>query len=497
MTCEIQSFIDRTVYKDVDLFSLARIRNLTLASLGFVSRAAAQIVNLVVALFASHFISPAEFGQFAIALAIAMFMHTMSYSGVYDQLIRERDDELDKDTAFWLMLGYSVAGAGMFIALAVPLESAFKSPGLARIIFWMMAIQPLAGISAWTQALMLREHKTDLYYALNILVYGITLVAAIVALFLLRNLDALIVYRWVSVGSMAILFWAVRPILPRSRFDMHVARRIFGASGALYGSRALNFVYSYGADFILGFLFTPAATGIYRFAVRIGNGVADVVNQPLRTFAWLTLAHKWREQQPMEKQVRQFMSMSAVLLSAAIGSVVGIANIGIGLLLKPEWQAVIPVLYGVAAARILGVTDLIVEPVLGTRGKSVLLLRYRSIATAALLTTAAAVAVGGAAAVAWGQAGVTLAFGLIGVHLIARELGTSRLRLAMAGFAPLGFGFAVLAVTLFANMVAPHLLASNWGRVSLSAGTAAAATCGALILAWRFRLVNVSLLRGR
>lgn len=478
------------------VISRNQLRTLSAASLGFLSRGASQAVNLIVSVVASRFILPAQYGIFAIAIAIAIFLHTMTYSGVYDQIIREQDEDLDTDTGFWLLVAYSSVGTLAFMALAPVLAGFFQTPELESVLLAMLAVQPLAAISAWTQAQMLREGKTKRYYGVTCLSYAVTLVATLAALIVFRDLRAMIAFRWVSVCATALFSWIALPRLPALRFDRRGARRMLAESWGLYGSRALNFVYAYGADFLLAALLSPAAAGLYRFAARIGNGIADIINQPMRTFAWVTLSAHHRKGLALEATVHRFLAMQTSFLAIAMGFIAGILPLAVKTLLPTSWGGVVPVFYGVALARVFAVVDAMLDPVLGVTANAASLFRFRSVASAFLLAVSAAGALLGPAEVAWSQALAGSATALAGVLVLARALRVKARSYLGATLMPVALGAGVsIATALVAN--APL---GTWNeplvRFALAVTGGGVIAGIAVLTAWQLRLITLSLLRG-
>ena len=235
------------------------IRHGSSAIIAFLARSLQQVGTLVVTLLAARFLMPAEYGVYTIAVVFITFIQTMTYTGFFQYVVTAKGDEVTiLDTTFWLITGLSTLASAVLALCAPAIARMYDAPDLFSVLWWLALIQPLAATTAWYSAVLMRYGKMRMNFLIMIAQNLIALVGGVVLLVLWKSVFALVAFRYLRVLSGALLYSVFSRTIPTFRFDRDMARHATHFSGGLYGTRFLSFLTMYGADLILGVMFSTA-----------------------------------------------------------------------------------------------------------------------------------------------------------------------------------------------------------------------------------------------
>lgn len=452
------------------------------AASGFAARALSHLSTLVLMLCAARFLSPADFGAYTLGSLAAALTMLLLYSGVYEQLLRTESLERHAGAGFSVLLGLGVALAAAHWALAEPLARLFRSPPLAEILR-AFAVLPLIGcVSAWREALYLRDAAhLPRYYAILVVRDGSALAVGLALLWLGWGLHALVAARvWVSLAGMA-LWQAVVPRAPRLDLRRAPLREVVRYGSGVAGSRGLGFAASYGVDLVVGLALNPAALGIYRMSSRLVAGATDIVGQPLSKLGWVRLSAAARAagEGAVVPAWLRLQRLTLLVAWPALAYLALAAPEIVALLMGPQWAAAAATSTLLAAGAMLRIAALQLEPLLAVHDRSGLLFATRAATTGIGIGLALVALRGGTTAVAVSQvaaAGVALA--VTGVAAV-RALGLCPRAIARGLLRP-----AACLATLVVLGLALRWASAQWWRLSdLAMAAAQAALVAGVALA--------------
>lgn len=473
-----------------------RGRRGALAVFAFVARATQQLSTLVITLLAARFLTPADYGVYALAIVFVTLIQTLSYTGFYHFIVTAKeDDRAVEATSFWLLAGLSVAASALLALAAPQIAAALHAPELNRVLQLLALVQPVAGLGAWYSAVLLRRKQVNRHFLIMFLQNAIALVGGVLLLWWWQSLLALVAFRFLRVLSAQLLYGLLTPIRPGRGFDPALARQALRYSGGLYGSRLLSFLQLYAGDLLLGLMFTTAEAGLYRFGNRIAGGAVEVVQQPMSSFALTQLGAAARQDRDLSGLIARFAGTVTVLTGGVAATVIVFAPTLMTEVFNPAYAAGIGVTYAMAMRAVFGLGGLLLEPALAAQHKTRLGMMFNLVFALATVLAVALAAPFGLGALAWSQAGTSLLGTAAALWLLRREgiaIGAALRALSRALGLVLGYGLALA-------LVWPELQAGfGTGLVGLGLGLAAAAALGAstLLLGWRLRVVSLSAFSG-
>ncbi len=252
------------------------------ALIGVLSRAANQIAMIVVTLAATRFLEPADFGIFGLAAAGVTLIRSMLYAGPFEFLLKSSEPERASKACLIINLGLAAVFGVLLIGGAAVAQPLFKSAVLLPVLALLAPSNLIAAFSAWQEAQILQGRRLRPYYAVTVAGEILAAAVAIGLLFAHWGIMALVAQAYTRAIVLAVGY----RLLQRPSLDGPVSRDIIVEvlrwSRARYGSIITTFASNYSADFILGALLSPAATGLYRASSRITSAVSDLFVQPTR-----------------------------------------------------------------------------------------------------------------------------------------------------------------------------------------------------------------------
>jgi Membrane protein involved in the export of O-antigen and teichoic acid len=373
------------------------------------ARSLEQISTLVMALLAARFLLPADYGVYSLGIMFIVLVQTMAYTGFFQFILTSKEDDTALlATCFWLTVGLVSLASAVLAACAYPLEWVFNAHPLGNVVLLLALVQPLASVTAWSSAALLRRGEIMLNFKILFAQNLIALVGGVLMMWLLHSIYALVAYRYLRVIPGALLFGILGRDRPAILFDKRIARTATIFSGGLYGSSALKFLARYAADLLLGLLYSPAAVGLYRFGNRVATGATDIFNKPMSSFAATQFGATARRDSDLAVPLARF-SGTITLLSAMTGAVIIVfADDVIRLFFQPSYLPALVVTYAMALRGAAGVGQLLVEPTFAALGRTAWVMMFDLVSTIVAVAAIFVASPAGLNALAWAQAAVVL-----------------------------------------------------------------------------------------
>ena len=381
-----------------------------LAVFAFLSRSLQQIAALVITLLAARFLLPVEYGVYTLSIVFVTLIQTMTYTGFYHFIVTQKGDEdAILSTSFWMLTGLAFVGSAIFAVLSSPISWLFEAPDLALVLLLLCLLQPIAGITAWYSAVLLRRQKMTLHFAIMFSQNALALIVGAILLVTWQSIFALVAFRAVRVLSAFVLYLVFSHDRPTLRFDTKLARQALGYSASLYGSKFMNFLSRYGGDLILGLVYSTAEAGLYRFGNRVATGATDIVTQPMSNFALTQFGACNRNDKPIGHALERFVGVTVLLIGAVSAVVLVLGEAVVSAFFRPEYLAALGVTYAFAMRALFGVGLHFLTPALSALDQTKVLFYFETFLAISIITAIAVAAPFGLVTLAWAQAFTTLA----------------------------------------------------------------------------------------
>lgn len=286
-----------------------------------------QVMTLLIFLFMTNRLDPAEFGVFALALVFVEFVHREGRYSMIDTLVqKQRVDSAALSTAFWcamLLLGALCAAVIAISPLAGKVfESEKLPPVLAALALTMLPIPFCIGPTARLSV------KMD-FRSLALRPVVAILVSSVVALIVVFSPYpewALVAQRATLITVEAIFLQVAEPVFPRLKFDRVWAKEFSQTAVGIFSGQSLSRWLLRVFDVLVALFLGAAATGIWRIAERIIQAALSSLANPLNSLWVITLSREDVTKSDRQTFFLNMVQTSSIILAPVFAGVSLIAN---------------------------------------------------------------------------------------------------------------------------------------------------------------------------
>jgi O-antigen/teichoic acid export membrane protein len=415
---------------------------------GFLSRAVSQILVFVVTILATRILSLEAFGSFALASSFIILTRSLFYVGPYEYLLKSREDnDLRRAclSANVVLSFISIAFLSLFFFLSPVL---FDTPNVSTLIAWLAPSVFLVAITAWYEANLLRAMRTREYFVSTLVCDCIGATVAILLLWQGFGVVALVAQTYGRLGSLLIIYTVIADERPSLALRSAETVQILQWSRARYAAVLLNFTSAYGADFVLGILLSPAATGLYRASSRIVSSLADLFAQPLQKIAQANISARFvRSGKADTLWLRMLAGVGAIGWAALTGLAL-LAHDIVPFVLGEKWAAAAPIVVVFCIVKCLSLLDAVTTAFLACHDQQHAMFKVQAGVAAMVIAFSASFSSFGPAVVAIAVGCATASMSLTYGSMVMRLSNASRSALLdlLATSAPpvVGVGVALM-----------------------------------------------------
>lgn len=419
-------------------------------SVGFGSRALVQLLLFGVTIVATRHLSVTDFGAYSLASLFVILARQLFYVGPYEYMLKAPADRTLYGACFGANLALATLGAVLLGGVCLLSPAIFGPSSVDRLLALLAPSVFLVAVTAWYEAVLLRGGRVRRYYMTTTLGDVVGAAIAVNLLFSGYGVVSLVAQTYARLLSILLLYVVGTGERPSPIAALGRVHEILAWSRARYGAVLLNFTSTYGGDFMLGALLSPAATGLYRASNRIVSTVTDLFAQPLQKIAQTNLSAKYlRDAELGTSWLTMLSGVGAIAWSALLALAI-LADQIVPFVFGPQWAPAVPIIIVFCVVKAFSLLDAVTTSFLVCMDRQSSMLRIQ-------IGTAVSVLTLSAAASPWGPVTVAIAAGCASVGISA-IYGAMVYRLSRAGVAAL--------VGLF-RTCAPPLVAVATGLVLL------------------------------
>ncbi len=413
------------------------------ALLAMAARGGTQLFVMAVTLVATRFLSPSDFGVFALATVFITFVRTLLYAGPAEYLLKTPAPDRDAADCLAAMMLTALLASAAVAGLAAGL---FAVSGAADVAWLMLILAPsnlIAALTSWSEALLLRGHRLRAFYGAAVVTELASAVAAITLLLAGWQLGALVVqvYLRMTLPLITSALLLSRPRLRRP--ETAGVMRLLHWSASRYGAAGVAAVSTYSGDLILGVLLSPAATGLFRASNRVATAASDMFAHPAGLLVRTALARRHARGDDVDGGWLAMFAGIAMIGWAALVDLALVADWIAAGVLGPGWASAAAPIAILCLARLFAMLGTAATAMLVTHDRQTCVFRAQLVAAGAVATATVVLS-------PWGVNGAAVA-------LLGASAGTA-LWLTCAAL-QLG-GEATGAVRRSLGLIASPLLAS-------------------------------------
>lgn len=341
------------------------------------TRGCGQLAQLIIVVTAARYLGPAEFGVFALVSAVAFVLLRVAEAGWSEFIISWRGDDTAYQGAMTagLAAGGLLASVGLCAAFVLEMFEAgpATAPLMALFSIWVL----LSTLAAVQGGILVKRERVVRLSILQIAGEAVGLAVTLLSLAHGDGVLALIYGRLAQQILLVGVGFALTRVFPGHLPDraMRVAMSDFYRNILL--ARLLAILRLYAATFLIGAFLGPASVGFYRVAERLMGAFGELLGEPVRMLAWLTLGPAARRVGSDPAAIRAALRETAnryfplmVALAVPPFVLVGMYTSEIVVfVLGEEWRAAAPIAAILAGARLVLVPAAATEVVLSLVGE--------------------------------------------------------------------------------------------------------------------------------
>jgi teichuronic acid exporter len=270
-------------------------------------------------------LGPSDFGIVALAMIYILFVQMFLEQGLAAALIQRKNLRPEHlDSVFWMDLVVSV----FLVALSVGFSGWWSvrnhTPQLAAVISVLSLTIPIEGLAIVQRSILQREmdfRSLSVRSNVSIVIGGIVGLAMAYKGF---GVWSLVGQKLTADVSALAILWKLSHWRPRFHFSISSFKELLGFSSSNFVAKLGAFAEGQADAVFMGLFFTPAAVGIYRFAMRLRDTVADFGVIPLQT---VSLSEFSRFQDNPEELRRSLLVVVRMVSILTIPALAGLAAI--------------------------------------------------------------------------------------------------------------------------------------------------------------------------
>ncbi|RAK58381.1 hypothetical protein DJ021_00425 [Phenylobacterium hankyongense] len=438
----------------------------------------------------ARLIGPAEYGLVSLAMPFILLANVLSDGGMGYALGRQKDaSPLLESTVFWLAGALGLALALFCCAAAFPMGLILHQPRLPVLIMALSPILLLNSLTAVSNGRIIREGRFAVFAAGDVISTGAGAAAAFAAALHGWGAWSLVAQQLVLwVCKMAwVTFKGGAAIGFRYRFEE--ARGLLRFGFSTIGAILADFVSRNVDSLIVGGVLGATSLGYYAMAYQIVRVPDMLISGPLYLYIFTAVSRTAHEggKAAIQRLATAGLRLGSSALAPLFCGLALIADLAVSLVLGPKWLgAIVPLRYLAGAGFCFCMCSIMATTLMGL-GRSALQLRMSLILGAVTVVVVAVAVRFGLGPVSGALAGgMALVCGYY-IHQLAGDLKMPRLSL-LASFAPAALGCAAMAgVVLLARRVLQN--APPVAELALMVGLGGAAYLAVLWAVARHRLL--------
>jgi len=304
----------------------------------FSERFAVKGLGLVISIILARLLGPDAFGQVALLTVFANLSLTFIESGLNTALVQSREaDDRDYSTVFYITLGLSLVIIVLWQLLAPAMAAFYDSPEMVAPLRFYAFSLILSAFNSIQTARMQREMRFKEMMYCNLSATVVSGAVGIALAFLGFGLWSLVIYFFAQIAMSSIAMLFVLRWLPRSRFSMDSAKRLYGFGIKMLAAGIITTLYNDIRPLIIGKRFSTAALGYYERGQRFSSTISLNLNAAVNSVMFPVLSRAQDDKDQFSVILSKIKNLGSFIIFPAMLGMAAVAEPMVQLLLGAEW----------------------------------------------------------------------------------------------------------------------------------------------------------------
>jgi O-antigen/teichoic acid export membrane protein len=318
-----------------------------------VGQIAIQLMRLVTVAVLARFLTPADYGAAAIAIALATFAPTVADMGIGSALVQtETAPRIVRSTAFWTSIAFGAALFVLMAAAANPIGLLLGEPQVAEMVAAGGLTFAIYSVGSTSQGMFMREMRFRTIQLRNWLGLFVGSVVAIIAAASGAGPWALVLQQLVFMVTFVAALWWRPGWRPTLNFSASVFRELGSFAIRLAGGRWARLIELLVLSLLIGKLAGVPDLGAWTFAMSMVILPLSLIAVPIAEVLFSAFS---RLRDEPERTGALWLDTTAYLAAALLPLLLGL------MIISPD---LIPVVFGARWEVSVGVVQILCISVL-------------------------------------------------------------------------------------------------------------------------------------
>jgi O-antigen/teichoic acid export membrane protein len=235
-----------------------------------VGQIAIQVTRLLAVVLLARFLTPADYGAAAIAVALAMFAPTVADMGIGSAVVQaQAAPRTVRSTAFWASIGFGLVLFVIIAAAANPIAQLMDEPQVADMVVAGGLTFVIYSVGSTSQAVFMREMR---FRSIELRNWLALLIGGVVAVFAAASgagAWALALQQIVYMTALVSALWWRAGWHPTLNFSVSAFRKLFAFAIRIAGGRWARLIELLVLSLLIGRLAGVPALGAWTFAMSM------------------------------------------------------------------------------------------------------------------------------------------------------------------------------------------------------------------------------------
>jgi O-antigen/teichoic acid export membrane protein len=245
-------------------------RTIHAAAWSGVSQGARVAVSVGVTAILARLLAPKDFGLLAMVVVVTGFLNLFRDFGLSAAVVQRRDlTEEHLSSSFWINVLAGCVLAVVLLATAPAVGRFYEDARLRTVLRLLSATFVVSSLGVVQSSLLVRELRFKCLAVVDILALSVAGSVAIVLALFGAGIWSLVWQQVVLSAVTALLLWVVSAWRPRWRFQWAAARELLGFGLGLTGYNFVNYLNRNLDNLLIGKFLGAASLGFYDLAYRL------------------------------------------------------------------------------------------------------------------------------------------------------------------------------------------------------------------------------------
>lgn len=320
----------------------------------FSEKAGIQVVNLIIQIFLTRLLLPADYANVAIIMVFVQLANLVVQSGFGSALVqKESVDSKDYSSVFFLCSIIAVVIYILIFICAPSIAKFYKLESLSSLLRVQAIIVFPCAINTVQIAYLSRRMLFSKNFYASVVASIISGIGGITCAYIGLGIWSLIVCNVLNQITLTIALWGLIKWRPTAEFSIKRGKELFVFGWKLLVSSVLNMFYGNLQTLVIGKVFSKTMLGYYNRGELLGTTIMASVNNAISSVMLPVLSRVQNEREKLKQMYRRILSLDCFFSFPIMFGLASVAEPLITILFTEKWLPAVPFMIMVCISRAL------------------------------------------------------------------------------------------------------------------------------------------------